>query len=35
MNLKAFLGAVAMVMVVMAVASALPDVKRYIRISRM
>ncbi len=35
MNWKSVLGGLAMVLAVVAVASALPDLKRYIRISTM
>ncbi len=35
MSLKSILGGLAMILAVVAVASALPDVKRYIRISTM
>jgi hypothetical protein len=34
-NLKNFLGGVAMVLAIVVVATALPDIKRYIRISTM
>jgi NaMN:DMB phosphoribosyltransferase len=35
MSIKAILGGVAVILAIVAVASALPDVRRYIRISSM